>query len=1596
MARTARCLVGLLALVAVSVLPGCPMGPVLVVSPQSLHFGSDSALETFRIANEGIGAMSYTVSEDVPWLDVTLSAPQVGGGKAIIEGSTTTDPVFFDVKIDRSQLAIGESHASIFVTSSGGNATVNVSVSTTGPATLNLSGTALDLGYELDSGSVTVGNVGTSTLIWTATVAQDAPWLTVNGAGTVTGDVPRGSSPDTLVLAVNRAGLPAGEYTGTVTLATNDVNRQITVVMRVASFVVAPLIIDLGQLNAPLATAVEVSNRGTETINLEFVPSTADGGEWLVVQPDTLALTVGPPQGVQLTVDPTGLPTGNYQGTVTVTDVDTSFTQTISVTMEKVGFVASPLEIDFGSLTDAATRTLTLTNLSQSSTGWNLAIPPAARWLSADAGGGTLGGGQSLDVALIADPSAVEPDQYETTLTLTHDNGTIQVLVRMSEPRPPALEVSSRNIDFGGTSTSQFLGVIHAGDYGTIDWSISTTGLPAWLTITTSDSRVNVGGTSVSGTLTATANNRSHGLTLRVRRDLAPEGEVNFSHTLNVVGTGDVDTTIPVQISMTVPPLPEIVIDADQVDEFGVDFVNIPTNEDDGGFLIINEGDSQLEWSIDLADQPDWITSVSPNRGVLDPGRSTLVTVLIDREGQSFGSLTHVLNVASNDPVRAVVPVRVETQVPKVILIGTRGTLAFGSDATTLTLEVANVGDPDTILDFRIVPSKEWVSVFPDTGQSRGTADPIKDWRAVSVAIDRTQLTDSAASATLTVFAVETVGGTEVPRADVTPVEVPLSAEAASLNIEVSIPRVRIPSLVRYDMLMRNIRFQTIDFTKQTEFENLRQQFRISENETGLELTETGQFVKDGDKLRTNLLILLDYSNSMVEAARVVEDPAISGAADPLQAMYESCLIPMIQELPDRFRIAIGVFNERRVVEPSCPVSFETVRIVKEDPLAPNFVSDDATLIGRIQSINVTDHGASEIYPAVIDGVAALLSEDERLISFDETDIRALMCITDGRGTTSSTGDAPPVNLILTEVLDALADNRVRFYPLGWGIDVLANPLVQMAQISGGHFYSTRTVRSGAADAFGRVTRLPIASELRGWCAADTLAIDAQILQTGFATWDADANGQMTYVEALAGVASLAERDFARIDLDGNGYLVNNEILEAIDVLTLCDQSIPRDLQSYVTLGYVTLNEEPSATVEVKLSFDDENDNNSICLPQDQGNISSGFTHGQMPFDFIAGDVRLGQISVRSDGLQPDNSATLRISADYVPRNVSQIRLRITPIGAPTPSVTLVPATGGGIVGNWNLLASGTVYEISSPDGAPLPYGAYGDLLQVRFENVNTEFAVGLAVETPVWSSGNNDSKYFTITDRFEVRTTPTFAQAFPHPEIRTDPATVVDECPVTVDLGQDNDTAVFEVHNVGGNHQPTGVWLRFLVSLGPDSDFLLLPQNLLDEFPEHVFNSTTPYEVTVGLDRTIDPGSYIGSLLFQYDFGSVHVGFEEPRPIYVTYQVRAPQLVVSTNNLDFGTTTTDLPLVVSNGGQSTLDWSINTALLPQWLAVGESSGSLMYDSTPNDGTPNTDTQTFQVRVFRTGLTPGNYTADILVQTDDGQQQTLTVTMTVP
>lgn len=143
--------------------------------------------------------------------------------------------------------------------------------------------------------------------------------------------------------------------------------------------------------------------------------------------------------------------------------------------------------------------------------------------------------------------------------------------------------------------------------------------------------------------------------------------------------------------------------------------------------------------------------------------------------------------------------------------------------------------------------------------------------------------------------------------------------------------------------------------------------------------------------------------------------------------------------------------------------------------------------------------------------------------------------------------------------------------------------MIRLATTTGGHFYSTNARATGASDPFGVPIRIPQVSELTDLCS-----------------------------------------------LDGADE---------------CDESIPNDLDSQVVLSYTTLNVQPSVVVTADITFNDRTIKFPHCLPE-QGDISSGVEYRQQD-SAIQGDVRLGQISLRSRGVA-GGEATVFVRADYI------------------------------------------------------------------------------------------------------------------------------------------------------------------------------------------------------------------------------------------------------------------------------------------------------------------------------------------------------------
>ncbi len=1357
MPRTRYWLMPLGLSLVLAVLSGCPLSQ-LMVEPGSAAFGTSTATINLRVHNTGSGVLSWEARENIPWL---LMAKVEAPGKQVastLTGTVKSDVDVIQLTVLRELLPLDVpdriSRGEIVFTSNGGEQIVPVSAMAQGIPVLQVTPESLDFGAAQTEAQLQISNTGLETLNWTITLPAGAAWLSVTPAS---GELAVGSVPAQITVRATRAGLTGGSHEVTITVASDGGNRQIPVRIDVPPFTVLPTLLDFGGLESGSTQIVNITNGATVPTAVSLEALTDSGGSWLGVTPQLATLPGSGLVQATVSVNPAGLTPASYTGRIRVTATATGYSLEVPVSMAVTGFTVSPGLLDFGTITASASNTFSLQNLGPQSINWSVSVPAsAADWLSLNKTSGTLVTADSVQVTV--NPLAVDPGTRQASLVFVFGASQRTVVVRMTRPRPAALTVEPSTIDFGMTGVEQLIGIWNDG-IGTVNWRIDTAGFPAWLTLTPTDANGIASGT-VAGAQT-------DAVTVRVDRSAAPQDEYEFNYSFVVEAQGDSTVPTTVGIHMSIPKLPKMILEGEGVNEANIAYVNLDTNETKSAFYIRNEGASELFWSIDLTKAPSWLTSLSPSQGSLAAGIQQTVTVTVDRTGLSYVGAQHELTVVSNDPAHASVPLLVEVQVPKVVVVGaTPRSLAFGLYANSDTLGVANFGDPDTIMNFRVTSTKEWLSVFPETGASVGVVGDIKDWQAVSVSIDRTKLDGEGASAKLVITAFEIKNGQQVPLENVDPLEVNVSVQAASLTIETGLPRLRIPSLLRFVLMMRNIQYQILPIPESL-LGSVGSQFAVFEKNIQLDLTETNQFLTSANRLRGNVMILLDYSGSMQAAAHQLTDDFLTNKPDWLQAVYENAIAKLIDELPMNYEVGLAIFNERGA---------NGMRVIRENDTAPVFSADRALLQARLKSIVVHDNGATMLLPALEFAARELAQEDlaQNLIPFDDADVRGIICVTDGNMTT------PPG--IVTDTISVLLANNTRAFFVGWGSKVVADPLVRIANGTGGHYYSTRNAPTGETDPFGTPLRVPVYSELENWCATDA----------------------------------------------------GNE----------CDQSIAKDLKSQVVFSYVTLNEEDSITVEGRLTFNDPNDQNSGCLA-DQGDITGSFSVSQLNLSSIAGDPRLGQIALISKGIQADHTAEVIVRADYIPRNIGRLQFRILPdsLDPIRMTVSQVSETEGGIISDWTRTVSGDDYAFTTA-GDVLQYGEFGALLRLRFDNVTQPFLVYFSVLDPVWAGNNPNVKYFTCPDTLRVDLDAFLASSFPSPFIGTDPAPI-NTSPITVDLGINLDVAQISVFNLGGHHAQTGVWLNWEATLGPDSKFLILdPQDSWGTAVDNYVGSTFPVSV--------------------------------------------------------------------------------------------------------------------------------------------------------
>lgn len=1092
-------------------LSGCPFSGDLLVQPGSVSLSVEQTQSQMSITNVGRGDLSWTARTEEPWLFMRLG--EEGMADREISGKTArTDIVTLFLEEDYLPVRNERLRGTIIITSSGGNAEIPVTFEPDRQPRLLVNPAELSFATSESRKTLDVLNEGAATLLWQATPSQSTPWLTVNPAS---GELTAGSSHG-LNVTVNRTLLaPSPEpHRGEIIFESNGGSQIVVVMAEAGAFSAAPAALDFGLIAVPKTLMVALRTQSPETVLLSTAISYEKGGGWLSVPAERVEITRTQPRDFAVTANPAGLEPGSYTAVLSLAHGATAQTESITVKMEvgkATDFSLSVDEIDFGTTNEIQEQSVTLTNLGDEALNFIVKKQSPAPWLTVSPESGSLTG--TTAIRLAADPSRLPVGVSKVTLEI--QGGSVTRLLRVLIDRAPdiktdQLQVEPRDLNFGSLESRKDINLWNEGP-NAIDWFIDESTLPQWLSLSAS-----------SGTLSGSF---TDSVVVTIDRNLTPSDGDNFSHVIKV--ESNTAGIAPVELIVRGQPrrFPVIHLEGEGADANNVPFIMIDIGEDSASFTVENKGTAALTWNVDQAKQPGWIASIAPLQGELAPGKKQKVTVTTNRKELTQTGGNYRLPIRSNDIDAPLSYVEVQVRVPIRIVIGTRPQgLNFGLTESTLSFEVANQGDAGWPLEYKVTSSQpEWLFAEPARGRSMGTPTNVKDWQFVSVAIDRGSITNSGASATLTITA-ENVPPNAHP---VEPVEVTVQLDLAEMTIEAAAPRVRPPSLIRAAVLLRDIRQRTFPIFEDNYLDSkilynlTTPAVSILENSLPIDLDETNVFVKKDEELRFSVLILMDFSGSMAQAAQKLVDDGqleVGPGDDPLTVLYRETVGAMIDEMPDHYEVALAVFNERNAAWNSATRMLRGAPAGYDSDMAQApFTKNKAIQQYRLNSVSVADNGATPLFPALAEAALELYQLGGNMPDFDNLGQSILIPITDGRQTT------PPGDI--TAITEILRATRTRTFTIGWGNQVFANSLIQIADESGGHYYATVNKRvPGEVDTTGEPLTVPVKEELLKWCRKNP----------------EDANAR----------------------------------------------SIVSDLKSHIVLSYATLNEEPSMEIQAHFEVD--------------------------------------------------------------------------------------------------------------------------------------------------------------------------------------------------------------------------------------------------------------------------------------------------------------------------------------------------------------------------------------------------------------------------
>lgn len=176
-----------------------------------------------------------------------------------------------------------------------------------------------------------------------------------------------------------------------------------------------------------------------------------------------------------------------------------------------------------------------------------------------------------------------------------------------------------------------------------------------------------------------------------------------------------------------------------------VNSLNFGSQNSSLSFSIQNNGNKSVNWNISGLDKINWLT-MNPTTGTLSAGKSNAVTVTLNRERITEYKEAVIIVNADNESLSLKITAEAEYKSSKISL--SANTLNFGTDYSSLTFDVKNVGNAGDVNWSITGVDVDWIKVTPTEG-----VVAMNKSCAVKVDVDRDKLAVGKHSTTVLVNA---------------------------------------------------------------------------------------------------------------------------------------------------------------------------------------------------------------------------------------------------------------------------------------------------------------------------------------------------------------------------------------------------------------------------------------------------------------------------------------------------------------------------------------------------------------------------------------------------------------------------------------------------------------------------------------------------------------------------------------------------------------------------------------------------------------------------------------------------------------------------